>query len=306
MEAVPHGCDRNGLQPLFAQESLPIASYMAARRRGGVYKQWNLGRRCCVKKKKITRKEPAGLGGGQVTSQRCISTYVCTWMPGCLGVQLTNISEAKHRLRLIFSLVTVVGLERLPGGYEPQRTVIMLFSISAWQLVGATAALALISFYASQWVLSTLRPKHYPPGPPVIPGLGNLLDIPLERPYLKFQEWKTQYGDIVGLKTGAGNMVILNSPELVHEVFEKRGAQFSDRPEMPMFSHYVFHKPEETQVLKLQYDDFYRRWRKSLNHILGPAGIQRALPLLEAEACNLARKCLDGGKGFHKHMLYCK
>lgn len=93
-------------------------------------------------------------------------------------------------------------------------------------------------------------------------------------------------------------MVILNSQELVHELFDTRGAQLPDRSEMSIFSHYVFHKPEETQILKLQNDDFCRRRRKTLNCILGPAGIQRAMPLVEAEACNFARECLDGGDGF--------
>lgn len=66
-----------------------------------------------------------------------------------------------------------------------------------------------------QWVLSTLRPQNFPPGPPVIPGLGNLHQIPPSKPFLKFHEWSKQYGDLVSLKTAAGNLVITNNPKIV-------------------------------------------------------------------------------------------
>lgn len=41
-------------------------------------------------------------------------------------------------------------------------------------------------------------------------------------------------------------------------------------------------------------DEYYRRWRKSFQFILGPAGIKRLLPLLESEAASLCQKFLDG------------
>lgn len=75
--------------------------------------------------------------------------------------------------------------------------------------------LLLLLFPLLQWVLSTLRPQNFPPGPPVIPGLGNLHQIPPSKPFLKFHEWSKQYGDLVSLKTAAGNLVIINNPKIV-------------------------------------------------------------------------------------------
>lgn len=136
-----------------------------------------------------------------------------------------------------------------------------------WFLTGVISVLVLVAYSSISWVLSTLRPKAYPPGPPVTPGLGNLLQIPVDKPYLQFHKWAKQYGDIVGLKTGAGNLVILNKPELVHELFNKRGAIYSNRPVNYVLTKLVSYKPEEKSVPILQYDDYYRRWRKAFNYI---------------------------------------
>ncbi|KAK8076792.1 Cytochrome P450 [Apiospora phragmitis] len=99
------------------------------------------------------------------------------------------------------------------------------------------------------------RAAHYP-------GIGNLHQMPIEKPYLKFYQGAQQYGDIVGLKTGTGNLVLLNTPALVHELFDKRGAICSDRPVNHILTKHVFSGPEEKSIAILQYDGYYRRWRK--------------------------------------------
>lgn len=162
-----------------------------------------------------------------------------------------------------------------------------------------------LSVKIAEWVIGTLRPKNFPPGPSIIPGLGNLLDVPLHKPYLQFDKWAKQYGDAVGLKAGTGNLVILNSPALVYELFDKRGAVCSDRPDSYVISKHVVFEPEEKQVAILQYDDYYKRWRKALQYILSATGVKKLLPLLEAEACSLTHKMLAGGdKNYVENLQY--
>ncbi|KAJ5179052.1 hypothetical protein N7492_002262 [Penicillium capsulatum] len=180
----------------------------------------------------------------------------------------------------------------------PEKPFTIIYSLIA----GGTI---FVLWKLAQWVVGTLRPKGFPPGPSIIPGLGNLLDVPLHKPYLQFHKWAKQYGDVVGLKAGMGNLVILNSPALVYELFDKRGAVCSDRPDSYVISKHVAYEPEEKQIAILQYDDYYKRWRKSLQYILSAAGVKKVLPLLEGEACSLTHKMLgDGDKNYVDHLQY--
>lgn len=107
---------------------------------------------------------------------------------------------------------------------------------------------------------------------------------------------------MIGLKTGAGNLVILNNPELVRELFDKRGAIYSNRPVSHVLTKHVFYGPEEKSIVNLQYDKFYQRWRKSFQFILSTAGIKRVTPLLERQASSLTVKLLGGSEGYEAHL----
>ncbi|KAH7097930.1 cytochrome P450 [Auriculariales sp. MPI-PUGE-AT-0066] len=73
-----------------------------------------------------------------------------------------------------------------------------------------------------------------PPGPPGLPILGNALDIPAEYGWVKFAEWSQQYGDVTHLTALGRHIVILGSQEAVNDLLVKRGANYSDRPVLPM------------------------------------------------------------------------
>jgi hypothetical protein len=38
---------------------------------------------------------------------------------------------------------------------------------------------------------------NYPPGPPSLPLLGNILRLPIKSAWLKLHTWKKQYGEII-------------------------------------------------------------------------------------------------------------
>lgn len=174
--------------------------------------------------------------------------------------------------------------------------------------------LTLLFIFVTRWVLSTLRPKNFPLGPPVVPGLGNILQVPARKPYLRFHEWAGRYGDLFSLKAGAGNLVVINSPAVVHELFDRRGAIYSGRPVSHVLTKHIWYGPEDKAAAVLQYDSkthrtilpgwrstlwliplsgYYQRWRKTFQYILSTAGTKRILPLLETEACNLCQRLLD-------------
>lgn len=38
------------------------------------------------------------------------------------------------------------------------------------------------------------RPKDYPPGPPTMPIIGNLHQMPQKDPHVQFKKWAEEYG----------------------------------------------------------------------------------------------------------------
>ncbi|KAI1173366.1 cytochrome P450 [Nemania sp. FL0916] len=143
------------------------------------------------------------------------------------------------------------------------------------------------------FILNTLRPKAFPPGPRPFPGLGNLLQINRAFPFLTYHIWAKDYGvdTPVGMKRGTANVVVLNSGRLVNELFEKRGAIYCDRPWMFM-NTWVF-KNDLRPALFQNNSAYVTRWRREFNNNFGPMAITRLRPVYEAEAARLLVKLVE-------------
>jgi hypothetical protein len=56
-------------------------------------------------------------------------------------------------------------------------------------------ALGGLSFFSILFVYrKTYSSAALPPGPPPLPFVGNVFQVPKERPWLKYAEWTEQYG----------------------------------------------------------------------------------------------------------------
>ena len=66
-------------------------------------------------------------------------------------------------------------------------------------LIGACILLLLIGckFLSAKWN-SELAGLPLPPGPKGYPLVGNVLDIPRLKPWLKYREWQSSYGELCG------------------------------------------------------------------------------------------------------------
>lgn len=91
-----------------------------------------------------------------------------------------------------------------------------------------------------------------PPGPPQKPLIGNLFDIPQERAWHKFLEWRRKFGllravitstrsanprnpgDIVYVEALGNRILLLNTIEGVSDLLDKRPNNYSDRPTLVM------------------------------------------------------------------------
>ncbi|KAK0118228.1 hypothetical protein ONS95_012531 [Cadophora gregata] len=144
------------------------------------------------------------------------------------------------------------------------------------------------------FILNTLRPKAFPPGPRGLPGLGNLLQVNRAFPFLTYSAWAKDYGidTPLGVKKGAANLVVLNSGKLIRELFEKRGSVYSDRPWQFMNNTWVFKEDLRAAIFQ-NYSPWLTRWRKDFNHNFGAGSIAKLRPVYEAETARLLVKLLE-------------
>lgn len=73
---------------------------------------------------------------------------------------------------------------------------------------------------------------NLPPGPTRLPIVGNLFNIPHERSWLIYTDWATTFGNVIYLEVFGSPLIVLNSVKASTELFEKRSANYADRPPM--------------------------------------------------------------------------
>ncbi|KAL4962873.1 cytochrome P450 [Aspergillus stella-maris] len=75
-----------------------------------------------------------------------------------------------------------------------------------------------------------------PPGPPSIPIIGHLRTIPRDHPEHAFVQWGKEYStDILHFNVLGRPIIVLNSVEAAHDLMDKRGANYADRPRFVLF-----------------------------------------------------------------------
>jgi cytochrome P450 len=163
-------------------------------------------------------------------------------------------------------------------------------------------ALASVSILFSivRFSLLSLRPRNFPPGPRAWPFIGNVHHFASLKPFLQFTDLSSRYGDIVGLKAGPTNIVVLNSPEVCRELLEKRGAIYSGRPFGFIEREYVI--LDSQHFVFAPYDDYHRRCRSAMRILLGPTGLGRVAPLQDAAAAYFVKSLASTPAEIHNHL----
>lgn len=78
--------------------------------------------------------------------------------------------------------------------------------------------------------ISTRRPTGIPPGPALIPVIGNLHTMAIGDLLKNLRKLRMQHGDIFSLYLGNELMIFLNGHKVIHDAFVKKGSQFTGRP----------------------------------------------------------------------------
>ncbi|RDW79387.1 hypothetical protein BP6252_04025 [Coleophoma cylindrospora] len=117
------------------------------------------------------------------------------------------------------------------------------------------------------WYISKVgqRPKDYPPGPPTLPVIGNLHQMPAKHAHLQFQKWAEEYGPVYSLILGTKVYVVLSSDKAIKDLLDKRSAIYSSRPESYLGQEIL---SGGLRVLFMGYTDTWRMIRKLAHKVL--------------------------------------
>ncbi|KAH7931262.1 cytochrome P450 [Leucogyrophana mollusca] len=144
--------------------------------------------------------------------------------------------------------------------------------------------------YLLKQLMAKKSPAPLPPGPKKLPLLGNILDMPSDKPWLVFADWGKKYGDISSVEVLGQHIVVLNSVKPAIEMLDKKSSVYSDRPVLPMGGELCGWK--NTLVL-LPYGDRFREYRKNFHRVIGSrASMDTYHPVEEIETHRFLQRVL--------------
>ncbi|THH15921.1 hypothetical protein EW146_g4631 [Bondarzewia mesenterica] len=107
-----------------------------------------------------------------------------------------------------------------------------------------------------------------PPGPPGYPFIGNLLQVAkAERPHLLFPEWSREYGNMVQFSVFGFQSILVNKLSIANDLLEKRGAIYSDRPNMVLENELL---GWDAAMPTMRYGAQFRKHRRLSQTLLNP------------------------------------
>ncbi|KIW75333.1 hypothetical protein Z517_10074 [Fonsecaea pedrosoi CBS 271.37] len=143
------------------------------------------------------------------------------------------------------------------------------------------------------------RDPRMPKGPPTLPILGNFHQIPSTGMYRQFREWAKEYGPVFSLKFGPSNIIVLSDREAIHELIDKKGSIYSDRP--TTYVGNLLTKGDHIAISPA--DSLWREKRKVIAHNFSPKMLdEKHFRVQEAEGIVLMNDLLNHPDGFFNHI----
>ncbi|KAJ7460740.1 cytochrome P450 [Mycena latifolia] len=139
-----------------------------------------------------------------------------------------------------------------------------------------------------------------PPGPKRLPLLGNLLDMPSQKEWIKFSEWGDTYGDISSVSVFGQQLTILNGVQVAMDILDKKSSIYSDRPVIPMAGELVGWK---NTLVFVPYGDRFRNYRRLAHSLFGSRSTMASFePLEEQETHRFLKRLLSKPEGLQDHI----
>jgi hypothetical protein len=136
----------------------------------------------------------------------------------------------------------------------------LMANLDVWQVLVASVGICLLALLIDYGRMLRLRQK-LPPGPFPLPIIGNVLQLPKCKPWVRFEDWANKYNNpLTTVWFGRQPTIVLNDAWTASDLMDKRANIYSSRP--------IFQVPGEVMggrfanQTMLQYNDRWRLHRK--------------------------------------------
>ncbi|KAL5521415.1 hypothetical protein ACEPAG_9341 [Sanghuangporus baumii] len=161
-----------------------------------------------------------------------------------------------------------------------------------------SVVLILLTCSAARLLLQKRR--KLPPGPPRLPVLGNALQIPTTQPWKTFADWGKSYGPVSFAEALGRSMIIINSVTAARDLMDKKGAIFSNRPNMPVLGMTGL----DITLPLLQYGSTHqRKQRRLMQEYLGSSHIRSLDSVVEGCVQKFLKRLLISPDDFYQEIL---
>ncbi|TBU62200.1 cytochrome P450 [Dichomitus squalens] len=139
-----------------------------------------------------------------------------------------------------------------------------------------------------------------PPGPPGLPIIGNVFDLPRSKPWLTYQDWAMKYGKLIYMNVLGQSILVINDANAAVELLEKRCSIYSSRPQFRMAQLTGWH----WHMALLPYGKRWRDLRRVFWQYFRPDVLSKYREDQEAGAHILLRKLLASPEKLTEHLHY--
>ncbi|KAH7093538.1 putative cytochrome P450 oxidoreductase [Paraphoma chrysanthemicola] len=143
------------------------------------------------------------------------------------------------------------------------------------------------------------RPKNYPPGPPTLPIIGNIHQLPARDAHLQFQKWAQEYGPVYSLILGSKTLVVLSSDQAVKDLLDKKSGVYSHRQDMYIGQTLC---SGGLRILMMGYTAKWRAARKLVHGLLNVNISRSYVPYQMLENKQMLYELLQQPDDFVKHI----
>lgn len=145
-----------------------------------------------------------------------------------------------------------------------------------------------------------IRDRNIPPGPRRLPLIGNLHQAPKpgQLPWHVYASWATKYGPISSVQLGGNTFILLANEETAHDLLNKRGALYSDRPRLVMANECM---EKGMHIMFRDYDAVFRAQQRMEAAVLTPKASAKYTPLQDLESKKMLFDFVSRPEDFQLH-----